>query len=191
MARPGMTRPAIFLDRDGVLIENVDTYVRAWDEVRFIPGALDAVCRLRTSTYAVVVVTNQSVVGQGIISEQHARDINGRIIGQITAHGGRVDAAYVCMHTAADGCACRKPAPGMLLRAGAELDLDLTNSYMIGDAASDVAAAHAAGVQPILVRTGRGAEQEPLLGGPEKALCPVVRDVAEALDHIFNRVEHN
>ena len=159
-------QPAIFLDRDGVIIENRDRYVRAWADVVFLPGALAALARLSRAPLAVVIVTNQSAVGRGLLSEAEAESINNRLLEAIRAAGGRVDASYLCPHIDADGCDCRKPAPGLLRRAAADLDLDLPRSILIGDALSDLAAGRAAGVGRVaLVRTGRGAAQERLAAG--------------------------
>jgi D-glycero-D-manno-heptose 1,7-bisphosphate phosphatase len=156
-------RPAIFLDRDGVLIENRDDYVLAWDDVVWLPGAREALAQLRDAPFAVVIVTNQSAVGRRLITPQAAAGINARLVEAIRAAGGRIDGVYLCPHTDADGCDCRKPAPGLLLRAAAELDLDLERSLLIGDALSDIIAARAAGVGwAALVRTGRGRAQERL-----------------------------
>ncbi len=185
-----MSRPAIFLDRDGVIIENVDNYVRSWDDVRFLPGVFDALRGLSTSPYTVVLVTNQSAVGRGILTESVAVQINARVLAEIGARGGRIDATYMCVHSPLDNCTCRKPAPGMLLRAREEWALDLAASYMVGDAASDMAAADAAGVRGILVRTGRGAEQVALLGPRERAAFPIVDDLPAALNHILIGATH-
>ena len=151
-------RPAIFLDRDGVIIENRDEYVRSWADVSFIPGALNALASVAASGYAIVVVTNQSGVGRGLIPLADAEAINHRVLAEIARAGGRIDAAYICPHKPEDDCDCRKPRPGMLLRAARELNLDLSRSWMIGDALTDMQAGEAAGVRSLLVLTGRGAE---------------------------------
>jgi len=151
--------PAIFLDRDGVIIENRVDYVKFWNEVVFLPGALDALRRVGNSEYLQIVVTNQSAVGRGIISLDQAYDINQRVIVMVESSGGRVDASYLCPHHPDDKCACRKPAPGMLQKAKEEFNIDFERSYLIGDAASDIEAAQAVGVQGILVLTGRGEHQ--------------------------------
>ncbi len=176
--------PAIFLDRDGVIIENRGDYVKSWQEVRFLPGAFDALRRLSWSGHPVVMVTNQSAVGRGIISLQQAVEINQRVIAQIESQGGRVDAWYLCPHRPNAGCECRKPAPGMLLRAGAELGLDLTGSYLVGDALTDIEAAQAAGMRGLLVLTGRGSEQEAFVRGEGRVDCLVAADLGAALDLI-------
>lgn len=185
MAKAGVKRAAVFLDRDGVLIENVDPYVMAWTDVRFLPGVFEAAQRLASTPYAVVIVSNQSAVGRGLLSAEAALDINARAVAEIESRGGRVDAAYLCPHSPVDACRCRKPAPGMLLQAAADLDLDLGISYLIGDAVSDIAAARDAGASGILVRTGRGELQEALLDPRDNALIGVVADLGAAVDRIL------
>jgi len=134
-----------------------------------------------------VLITNQSAVGRGIISLEQVMEINQHVIAEIEAQEGRIDASYLCPHHPDEGCNCRKPAPGMLLRAAEELGLDLTRSYVIGDAASDMEAAWAAGVHGILVLTGLGKEQVALLKTKGGANCPVVADLGAAVDHILPR----
>lgn len=157
-------RPAIFLDRDGVIIANHPDYVRSWADVSFIPRALETLATMAGSPYAIVIVTNQAGVGRGLIPLAEAVSINERVRDEIVRAGGRVDGLYLCPHTGADNCDCRKPRPGMLLRAARELRLDLSRSWMVGDALTDLQAGEAAGVRPLLVLTGRGAEQESMHG---------------------------
>lgn len=152
-------RPAVFLDRDGVIIENRDGYVRQMDNVAFIPGALEAIVRLRATPYRIVIATNQSPVGRGLMALESLQAINRHIVAAIEGAGGGLDGVYVCPHTPEDGCDCRKPRPGLLLQASRELGIDLHRSVMIGDALSDVQAGLAAGARSLLVLTGRGAEQ--------------------------------
>lgn len=179
-------RRAVFLDRDGVLIENHENYVLSWEQVRFLPGALDALQRLAASPLAVVVVTNQSAVGRGLLSPEAMWAINLGITARVLAHGGRLDRVYACPHRPDEGCACRKPQPGMLLQAAADMALDLPQSYLVGDAVSDVEAALAVGAQPILVRTGRGEAQAAKLRAQGYDV-PVVADLAEAVAWILAR----
>jgi len=151
---------AIFLDRDGVLIENKANYVRDWSDVKIYPEAISALSHSAIKNHKIVIVTNQSAVGRGIISLETANQINSRLVKLIHQHGGKVDGVYMCPHKPDDDCFCRKPKPGLLLQAAKELSLDLQRSWMIGDAWSDVQAGQSAGVQQaILIRTGRGEEQ--------------------------------
>jgi len=178
--------PAIFLDRDGVLIENRSDYIRDWSQVSTFPEAINALSAPEIKNYKVVIVTNQSAVGRGLLSPETAQDINDRLLDLIEKCGARVDGIYTCPHKPEDNCDCRKPKPGLLLHAARELSLDLHRSWMIGDAWSDVLAGHAAGVRgAVIVKTGRGAEQ--LLQRPIelKRNHFVFNDLSEALDAIF------
>jgi D-glycero-D-manno-heptose 1,7-bisphosphate phosphatase len=183
-------RPAAFLDRDGVIIEDREDYATSWPEVRFLDGAIDALRRLARSPLAIVIVSNQAAVGRGLITLDAAGNLHERIVAEIQSCGGRIDASYLCPHHPDAGCACRKPLPGMLHRAARELDLRLEDSWLVGDALRDMEAAARAGARGILVRTGRGAEQaahaaQGTLGG-----VPVVADLAAAVDLILGRVDH-
>ena len=152
--------PSIFLDRDGVLIENRSDYIRDWSQVKIISEAIHALSLEPIKKYKVVIVTNQSVVGRGLILLKTAQEINQRLINLIRDHGGQIDGVYMCPHRPEDGCSCRKPLPGLFLQAAKDLSLDLQRSWMIGDAWSDVQAGEAAGMLgTILLKTGRGTEQ--------------------------------
>jgi len=152
--------PAVFLDRDGVLIENRDEYVLSWADVVILPGALEALAKASRSSYKIVIVTNQSAIGRGLISRSMAEEINHQLLKKIKAAGGRVDGVFMCPHRPEDSCTCRKPQPGLLFQAAQALSLDLSRSILIGDALSDITAGQAAGIaQTILVQTGRGKSQ--------------------------------
>ena len=178
--------PAIFLDRDGVIIENRPDYVRRWEDVRFYPQALQALAGIRTSPYKIVIVTNQSAVGRGLISLETVLLINQRIIETIEAHGGRIDGSFMCPHVPQDDCDCRKPKPGLFHQAAKALTLDLGQSYLIGDALSDILAGQAAGLrQTALVRTGRGVEQENLARPAELKPFLTFDTLSEALSALI------
>jgi len=179
--------PAIFLDRDGVLIENRSNYVRDWSQVKIIPEAIHALSLTQARNYKIVIVTNQSAIGRGLVRPEKADEINRRLVNLIQHHGGQVDGVYVCPHKPDDDCICRKPKPGLLLQAASELSLDLQRSCMIGDAWSDVQAGQRAGVlHKIILKTGRGPEQ--LLGPrPEEIAGPLIFDnLPLAFDAIFS-----
>lgn len=155
--------PAIFLDRDGVIIENRANYVRSLADVTFLPQAVEALSMASQSLYKIVIVTNQSAVGRGILTYSQALEINQRVVAEIVQSGGRIDGSYLCPHSPDDECNCRKPKPGLLLQAAAELSIDLPRSVMIGDALTDLRAGQAAGVgRTILLKTGRGTVQSGL-----------------------------
>lgn len=174
--------PALFLDRDGVIIENRANYVRAWEDVEFFPQALTALARIYKSPYKIIIVTNQSAVGRGIISMETAVSINNQVIAEIERANGRVDAAYICPDAPGSNSSCRKPRPGMLLQAAAEHNIDLAQSIMIGDALTDVQAGRAAGVRhAALVLTGRGRAQMAAAAANEMAPIPTYADLTAVL----------
>ena len=174
--------PAIFLDRDGVIIENRPDYVRSWPDVFIYPQALSALAQISDSPYIIILVTNQSAIGRGIIPYQTAVEINDRLVREIQASGGRVDGIFMCPHAPEDNCDCRKPRPGLFFQAARALPLDLKNSVMIGDALTDLLAARSAGIErTVLVRTGRGAEQEILEEASQMDPFLVYDTLADAL----------
>lgn len=163
-------KPAVFLDRDGVLLD---------DALDVMPGAPEALRALHDAGFALVVVTNQTVVSRGLATEEEVAEVHRRLREQLP----ELDAFYVCPHHPnADveryrvECDCRKPRPGLLLRAADELDLDLAKSWMVGDRVSDVAAGAAAGCRTILLRTG--AHDEPPIVSPDP-IDPELRADAE------------
>lgn len=158
---------AVFLDRDGVLLELVD-HLHRIEDMRLTTGITEAIRNLNVRGIPVIVVTNQSVVGHGLISESGLRELHKRMTEKLAEGGARLDAIYYCPHhpqadlpTYRIRCTCRKPAPGMILAAARDFDLDLKRSILIGDTLADIEAAQRAGIgHTILVRTGHGAEQE-------------------------------
>jgi D-glycero-D-manno-heptose 1,7-bisphosphate phosphatase len=151
---------ALFLDRDGVIIENRDNYVRSIQDVTFLTQALTALAQLKHAPIKIFLVTNQSAIGRGIISLQSAIEIQDYILQVIHTSGGRMDDTFLCPHAPQDACTCRKPEPGLFLQAAERYKLNLTYSICVGDAISDLQAAQNAGVGTrILVRTGRGSDQ--------------------------------
>lgn len=174
--------PAIFLDRDGVIIENRPDYVRSWADVFIYPQALSALAGIRNSPYKIILVTNQSGIGRGIIPHRTAAEINDRLVDEIQTSGGRIDAVFMCPHAPEDRCDCRKPLPGLFFQAAQALSIDLKNSVMIGDALTDLQAARSAGIERVaLLRTGRGAEQEALADDSLMDPFPVYDTLADAL----------
>ncbi len=128
--------------------------------MRLYPYALRALAKLANLRYAVILVSNQSAIRRGLVSRETVNEINLRLTELIVGSGGRLDGIYICPHAPWENCACRKPQPGMLLQAAEEHGLDLSNSWMIGDALSDLEAAARAGVvNRIMVLTGRGRRQ--------------------------------
>lgn len=178
-------RPAVFLDRDGVINENHHDYVKSWAEFAFLPNVFEPLQRLAQSQFAIVIISNQSAIGRGLTSVAAVEDINRQMVAEVARRGGRIDGLYYCPHRPDENCTCRKPRPGLLQRAAAHLNLDLARSFLIGDAVSDVEAALNAGCHPILVLTGRGREQLALLPPAVRARCHVSSDLAAAVDYVL------
>src|SRR5262245_34965434 len=161
-----MSKPAVFLDRDGTLIEERG-YLDRLDLLSVFPWTADALRLLRRAGFATVVITNQAAVGRGIIEESFLHEVHRELSARLARGGAAIDAYYYCPH-APDAqlerfrqvCDCRKPAPGMILKACRELDLDPARSVMIGDRWIDVACGRSAGTRAVMLRTGHGAHEE-------------------------------
>ena len=151
-------RKVVLLDRDGVINRKAPEgdYVKSWREFEFLPGAVEALARLTRHGYEVYVVTNQRGIARGLMTRQDLDDIHARMRAALRRHGVELGGIYVCPHGLDDGCDCRKPKPGLLLRAAEEHDFDLGGTVFIGDSPSDAGAGRAAGCRTVLVGPGRG-----------------------------------
>lgn len=178
--------PAIFLDRDGVICENRSDYVKNWGEFLFLPGVKRSLAALAQLDFRIVIVTNQSVIGRGIAPASVIEDIHQRMTAEITGAGGRVDRVLYCPHRPDEGCACRKPHPGMLFQAAEGLNIDLAQSYMIGDAVTDLQAGQCANCLPILVLTGRGREQLNTALHSKCRRAVIARDLRQVTEYILS-----
>jgi D-glycero-D-manno-heptose 1,7-bisphosphate phosphatase len=148
-------RPAVFVDRDGTIAEEVG-YLNHASRFRMFPFVAAAIRRLNEAGLSVVVVTNQSGVGRGYFPESLVHLVNEMMKKELAAAGTHIDATYYCPHMSADHCDCRKPRPGMLERAAKEHSLDLTRSFVVGDRYADIELARNVRARSILVRTGYG-----------------------------------
>lgn len=179
----------IFLDRDGVINKNPKehNYIKSWDEFVFLPGARKAIKRLNNHSYSVIVVSNQAGINKGLISQDRVEEIHRLMAEEIKNSGGEIRAVYYCPHREDENCDCRKPHPGLLLKAARDFSLDLKRSYLIGDAIEDISAGERAGCQTILVLTGRGKKH--LHNRKEWESKPdfIAKDIEEAVDWILQR----
>ena len=193
MANSQALRSAVFLDRDGVLIEEVG-YLTRLEDVRFVPGAIAAVKSLNEAGFVTVVVTNQSGVARGYFGEDHVRATHELIQTTLDEQGARIDRFEYCPYHPTDGQGeyrresfDRKPQPGMLLRAIADLGIDAGQSWIIGDRLSDIEAGFAAGCRgAFLVRTGYGSQVEL----PDDSQAQVVPSVVEAAHQVLRLSSH-
>ena len=185
-------KPAVFLDRDGTLVEE-SGYLDRLERLVFYPYSVDAVRALNRGGFAVVVVTNQAGIARGIVDESFVAEAHRHISERLAAGGARIDGFYYCPHHPEGAkpalrvrCDCRKPQPGMLKRAASDLDLDLSRSFAVGDRWHDVEAGQAAGARAVLVRTGLGRAEEQR---PNPAVTPdqVTDNLIEAVAWILRQ----
>lgn len=151
-------RGLVILDRDGVINKDSAEFVKSADEWRPLPGSISAIARLSRAGYTVAVASNQSGLARGLLDRNALRSMHRKLRRLVAAEGGRVDRIVVCPHGPDDGCACRKPLPGLLNRLARHYDTSLSGVPMVGDSLRDLQAAASAGATPILVRTGHGIE---------------------------------
>ncbi len=183
---------AVFLDRDGTLIEE-SGYLDRLERLVFFPFSVDAVRLLNRAGFAVVVVTNQAGIARGIVRESFVAEAHRHIADRLEAGGAKIDAFYYCPHYPEGTleqyrktCDCRKPQPGLLRRAAKDMDLDLERSFAVGDRWHDLAAGQAVGARAVLVRTGLGwkDEAEPHAG---TVLDTIVDNLMEATAWILQQ----
>jgi len=148
----------IVLDRDGVINEDSETYIKTPDEWQPLAGSLEAIAGLKKAGFRVVVVSNQSGIGRGLLTVASLEAINRKMMEAVTVAGGELAGIYCCPHMPVDNCDCRKPRPGLLLQVAEDFGISLNNIPVIGDKASDLEMARRVGARPLLVLTGYGQE---------------------------------
>jgi len=146
----------LILDRDGVINEDSDSFIKSVDELQLIPGSVDAIARLTANGYRIFVASNQSGIARGLLDEYALAKIHQRLTAVIEEGGGFLEGWVYCPHGPQDGCDCRKPKPGLLHKISSEFDVPLTGTPFVGDSLRDLQAAKSAGCKPVLVLTGKG-----------------------------------
>ncbi len=172
----------VFLDRDGVINRDSSEYIKSRSEFEFLPESLDAIRLLSQNSHRVIVITNQSAVARNMISIEELHAIHRMMCEIISHHGGNIQDIFFCPHHPDEHCDCRKPKPGLILRAARKYNIDLAESVMIGDSATDIECARNAGCgQAILVKTGYKNDQEEILA--KRGILPdaVCDDLMEAV----------
>ena len=197
--RTTLSTRAVFLDRDGVLVEDVERVLSA-DQFRILPGVPKSLGRLAGAGFKLVVVTNQPIVARGLATEAQVEHLHKQLVRMLVDAGGpRIDGIRTCPHhphadllAYRQDCDCRKPRPGLIQSASIDLGIQVTSSWMVGDRASDIAAGRRAGCRTILVESGRHADR-PIVGaenlGPEGLPHHRATDLAAAVDHILENAE--
>ncbi len=153
-----ITNRFVLLDRDGVINEDSDAFIKTPEEWLPIPGSLEAIALLNQHGYQVAVITNQSGVARGLFDLAMLEKIHDKMYRMVDELGGKIIAIYFCPHNAGSTCECRKPKPGLLLQCAADYGFDLSTTLMIGDSYRDLQAGQAAGALPVLVKTGKGGQ---------------------------------
>lgn len=175
----------IILDRDGVINHDSDDYIKSPDEWIPIPGSLDAIARLNHAGYHVALASNQSGISRGYFSLETLAAMNVKMNAMLSQLGGRIDAMFFCPHGPKDGCDCRKPKPGLLNEIASRFQTDLGDVIFVGDNINDVKAARAAGAQPVIVKTGKGAQTASMLVENKLNGIPVYDDLAGVVNSIL------
>ncbi len=168
----------VILDRDGVINEDSDAFIKSPEEWVPIPGSLKAIGRLVRGGWQVAVATNQSGLARGLFDNAALEAIHRKMLAAVEAAGGRIEVVVHCPHGPADGCECRKPKSGLYRQVGETLGVELTGVPVIGDSLRDLQAAEAVGARPILVLTGKGRKTQAQLAG--RFDIPVYADLAAA-----------
>ncbi|MDH3217740.1 MAG: HAD family hydrolase [Candidatus Krumholzibacteria bacterium] len=189
-------RPAIFLDRDGTVSEEVG-YVNHVSRFRLLPRTAAAIRQINQSGLLAVLVTNQAGVARGYFKESLVRQVHQRLQELLAAGGARLDGIYYCPHHPRAGkppyrleCNCRKPKPGMIEAASRDLDIDVSRSFMVGDKHSDIIFAHSVGVPGVLVKTGYGlGEIEQWSADWSDEPDKIALDLLDAVEWILDRQE--
>ena len=173
-----MKKPAVFLDRDGTLIEEVN-YLSRVEDLRLFPFTQTAVKSLKDSGFLIIVITNQSGIGRNIYTEADMHSIHGAIQERLE---NAIDAFYFCPHLPLEGCKCRKPGLGMIESAVSDFGIDLSRSWMVGDKKIDIETGQAAQISTSMVSTGYGATHKPTLDMPPSVYAD---HLGEAVSHII------
>ncbi len=176
------SRRAVFLDRDDTLCKDVP-YCRRPEDLHLLPGAGEAVRRLNKAGFAVVIITNQSGIGRGWLTEDTLKSIHEKMKKDLATFGAKVDGIYHCPHMPDEGCECRKPKPSMVVRAVSEMGLDLKRSYTIGDRLFDVQLGRNSGTKAILVSAHTPSQE---FAEAEQLADHVSPDLAAAVDWILS-----
>lgn len=172
----------VILDRDGVINQDSEHYIRSPEDFIPLPGSLEAIARLNEAGYTVAVASNQSGVARGLFSVETLEAIHAKLQDLLKPHGGGIDAFFICPHGPDDDCGCRKPRPGLMHQIEQHYGVVLKDVPAIGDALRDLQAAQAVGAKPILVRTGKGTLTE---AGVNLKNLAVYDDLAAAVDGLL------
>ena len=175
----------VILDRDGVINQDSENYIKSPDEWVALPGSIEAINRLKKAGYLVTIASNQSGISRGLFSEEDLKKIHDKMETQLASRGAKIDGIFYCPHGPRDNCVCRKPKPGLLVQIAKEFGINLTETIFVGDNISDIKAAEMVNAKPALVRTGKG--EYVMQNLPETINIPVYDDLAHFVRETLKR----
>jgi D-glycero-D-manno-heptose 1,7-bisphosphate phosphatase len=179
-----MTERILVLDRDGVINQDSDSYVKDPNEWEPIPGSIDAIARLCHGGYRICVATNQSGLARGLFELEQLNAMHRKLRDLLAKQGGQLEMIAFCPHGPSADCGCRKPRPGLLAAIGARFGVSLSGIPYVGDSLGDVSAARSVGMEPWLVLTGKGART--VAAEPDRLVgVPVFRDLKSVADYLL------
>jgi histidinol-phosphate phosphatase family protein len=146
----------VFLDRDGTINKDSPDHIKAWDEFHFFPNSKEGIKLLNDNGFRIIIITNQSVIARGMVTREELDIIHNKLLDELKEYGCKIQGIYYCPHHPDDGCNCRKPNPGLLLKAAEENDIDTSKCYMVGDRMMDVEAGKKVKCKTILISSGLG-----------------------------------
>ena len=179
-----MAQAYVLLDRDGVINQDSDDYIKTPDEWRPIPGSIEAITLLNEHGYKVIVITNQSGLARGMYDLDTLEQIHAKMLRLCKNHNGQIEAIFFCPHLPDDGCTCRKPETGLLEQFSNQYQVDLNNIYFVGDTLKDIQAGRRVNAQPLLVKTGKGLRT---IADNPKIDVPIFKDLYHAAQYIITR----
>jgi len=182
----------VFVDRDGVINKDPGgwtkyDYITDWSDFHFLPGAVEALKKLKEHGYKVIVISNQAGVGKGYFKEEKLTEIDRMMVDELRASGADIEASYYCIHREEDGCACRKPKTGLFDKAREKYRINMKGAYFIGDTKRDMIAGANAGLRTVLVLTGHAARED--VDGWDVRPEYIGKDLKGAVDWILGREE--
>lgn len=177
----------VILDRDGVINEDSEDYIKTVEEWVPVPGSIEAIARLFKAGYLVAVATNQSGIARGFLTEITLANIHNLMNALVEESGGQIAVVCYCPHLPSDNCSCRKPLPGLLEQIETSISANVEGAWYVGDSLKDIQAAQAKNCIPLLVRTGKGSLTEAALPKECEPVINVFDNLAQATDYILKQ----
>ncbi len=181
-----MLKKVVFVDRDGTINQDSADYIKKWSEFNFLPRSIEALRNLTAAGFTIIVITNQSAIPRKLISPAELENIHSKLKAAVRSGGGKISDIFFCPHMPEDGCDCRKPLTGLIIKAQKKYQIELTTSIMVGDSAKDIACARNAGCgHSILVKTGNYQEAASRLTAANLAADYLAADLYAAAEWIM------